>query len=290
MGRTSTLQSIEPTTSTDTLRSPTRRDQSISMRTSRPGEIWMGCLVVLGIIIAALVFGGWYASQNWRGWVAPPIRQAMTDGLAQASLPDEQRVALETEINGLIDSFEQGNLSFQEIGLIAQEFVESPLLPAAIVMGFDKSYYAPSTLSEEEKLEARKQMSRFIHGLTNEQIPQTKVDDTVAPISDPAGEVVIDTGTVKLSLKSPQRVTPEELREVTTLMKAAADEALIEDALIEINVAQEFTEMVDRALGRTPAVLPPAVDPAAPERVPGLPAPADPAEPADPEPAGGNPG
>jgi nitrogen fixation protein FixH len=284
MGRTNTLHTIEPTTGVDTLPSHATRARTIPMRTSRSGEIWMGCLVVLGIIIAALVFGAWYTSQNWRGWVAPPIRQAMTDGLAQASLPDEQRVALENEINGLIDSFEQGNLSMQEIGLIAQEFVESPLLPAAIVMGFDKSYYEPSTLSEEEKLEARKQMSRFIHGLTSEQIVLTKVDDTMAPISDPQGEIVIDTGSMSVKLKSPERVTPEELREVTALMKTAADEAQIEDVLIEINVAQEFTEMVDRALGRTPAALPPAVDPAAPERVPSLPAPADPA------PEGGNPG
>jgi hypothetical protein len=244
----------------------------------------MGCLVVLGLIIAVGVFGVWYTTQNWRGWAATPIRQAMTSGLAQANLPDEQRIALENEITGLIDSFEQGNLSMQEIGMIAQEFVESPLLPAAIVMGFDKSYYEPSALSAEEKLEARKQMSRFIHGLTNEQIPQTKVDDTVAPISDPAGEVVIDTGTIKLSLKSPQRTTPQELREVIALMKAAADEALIEDALIEIDVAQEFTEMVDRALGRTPAAAPAPAEITTPERVPGLPAPADP------QPEEGNPG
>ncbi len=235
---------------------------------TRPGNFWVGCLVVLALAIIALVIGGWFVMNNWRGWVAGPMQDVMNQAVAQAELPEEQRLAIETEIGGLMDRFRAGDLTMEEFGLIVEGVVEGPVLPAAIVLGFDKTYYAKNeALTDEQKAEARKQMSRFITGVTTEQIPQTKIDDAIAPISDPNGAVKVQAGNVNISIKDPKNTTPEELMQVIANMQAEADTAGIEDKEFTVNIADEFTRVIDDALGRESS-LPPAPTPAA---VPALP-------------------
>ncbi len=236
---------------------------------TRPGNFWVGCLVVLALAIIALAIGGWFVMNNWKGWASDFSRKVFDNAMSEVDLPEDQRLALEAEVNGLFDDFEAGDLSFEELGQIGKEFVESPLLPAAIVLGFDKSYYAKNeALTDEQKAEARKQMSRFITGVTTEQIAQTKIDDALAPISDPNGSVKIDTGSFSVTLKDPKNTTPEELMQVIANMQAEADTAGIEDKEFTVNIADEFTRVIDNALGREPSLptapAPPAT-PALPE-------------------------
>ncbi len=222
---------------------------------SRPGNFWIGCLVVVVLAIIALVIGGWYAMANWRGWASDGARSIFNDAIAQVDLPDDQKIALEAEVSGLIDSFEAGDLSLAELGQITAEFSESPLLPAAIVMGFNESYYADNEeLTDEQKTESRKQISRFVNGITSEEIAQTKIDDTFEPISSPTGEVDINAQTFRVRLKLPENTTPDELMAVIDNMRDQADEADIEDKEFVVDIAAEFTKVVDAALDRTPAL------------------------------------
>lgn len=233
---------------------------------TRPGNFWIGCLVVVVLAIIALVIGGWYVSANWRSWAAGPMRNGMTALISEAGLPDDEQVALEAEIGGLIDQFESGDLSIKDMSLILEELTDSPMLPAALVMGFDKTYYANNEdLTDEQKEEARKEMSRFITGVASKQIPKTKIDDVLEPISDPNGGVKVQAGNINISIKKPEKTAPDELMEAIANMKAEADEAGIEDKEFVIDIAAEFTKVVDAALGRTPVLSEAPEQPEAPE-------------------------
>jgi len=120
-------------------------------RLSRRGGILGGCLVVLAILLILAIAGGVYVSMNWRAWTADWTVQGVEQMLSQSDLPEEQRSAVMVEVQGLADDFKAGDVTLDELGKIANELIESPIIPVAAVYGTRKAYFEESGLTEEEK-------------------------------------------------------------------------------------------------------------------------------------------
>jgi hypothetical protein len=231
--------------------------QYFRKHTQRRGGVLAGCLIALAVVGVLVVALGIYAAMNWRGWASGAMNTAVEKGLAQSSLPEAEKQEVLAVVTSFTDEFEAGDISMEQFAKVMEELSKSPVLPAMIVMGIEKSYITDSELTDEEKADGSKQLSRFVRGVSEETISQTKIDDVTEPIhaamSDPK-KVSIHAGNINLELKQPGDVSTEELRAFLANAKAEADAASVPDEKIEVDWSDELQLAIDKALGRAPAL------------------------------------
>lgn len=227
----------------------------------RRGGVLAGCLIALGVVLVLLVAGGIYVAMNWRDWAASAGEAQLTSIIDEADLSDEDKIAMKSEVSELMLDFREKRVSLEELGRVAEEVAESPVLAGASIMFVDAQYIQKSELPPEEKAEGSKQLSRFMRGLFDKSISQTKIDDVTEPIhaQDASNAININTGNLNLRLKQPEDVSIEELQAFLTNCETVADEAGVPDEHYRVNMSQEFSDAIDRALGRAPAE-PPALE------------------------------
>lgn len=234
---------------------PIYRNRSQAAR----GGVLQGCLIALGVLVLLVVIGGVFVAMNWRGWTASLIEQGMTTVIDEADVSDADAAAMKGEVASLMQDFRDEKVSFEDLAHVAEELAESPVMTAASVMFVDKTYVQSSSLPPEEKAEGTTQISRLMRGLFSEEISKTKIDDVTEPIHyDPSTDkkppVQINSNNLNMQLKSPDDVTPEQLRAFLNNCKTTADEAGIPPERYEVDMAAEFSAAIDRALGRAPAL------------------------------------
>lgn len=249
-------------------------------RGGRRGGVVAGCLVALAVVLILLVIGGVFVAMNWRTWTSKGMHALVEEAVSESALPLEEQREVMAVADTFIAEFETGNVSMAQFGRVVEELSKSPMIPAMVMMGVDESYIAKSALPEEEKAEGSKDVSRFVWGVYDGVISQTKIDDVAQPISAPPGDqdaVVIQTDRVNLRLKKPENVTNEELRAFLANANAAADEAGVPDEQFTIDWSAELQGAIDRAMGRPPAPppAPPVMTEPPAEEGPQLPAPED---------------
>ena len=64
-----------------------------------------------------------------------------------------------------------------------EEIAESPLIPAAVVLGAQAAYVTPSSLSDEEKVDAQRQIGRLARGIVDEELTADQINRALASIS-----------------------------------------------------------------------------------------------------------
>lgn len=226
----------------------------------RRGGVLQGCLVALGVLVLLVVIGVVIVAMNWRGWTANLMEQGITAIIDQAELSDADADAMKQEVASLMQDFKDKKVSVEDLGHVAEELAQSPVMTAATVMFVDKSYVQSSALTDEEKSEGTTQVSRFMRGLFDGDIPKTKIDDVTAPLQfQPGGNttkppVQIHANNINLELKNPADVTTEELKIFLANCKQSADDAKVPPERYEVDMPGEFSAAIDRALGRAPAL------------------------------------
>lgn len=206
-----------------------------------------GCLAVLAVLLVLLVVGGIFVAIKWRSWVATGVESTMMKAVEAVHLPDGERAAIEQEITTLMQEFRDKKVSLEQLVKVAEEVSRSPMLPAASVLAMQASYLDKSGLSAEEKDAGSGQVARFAWGMYGKTIPDTKLDDVLKPIA------TRDIGGGNLRFREVKDVTDEDLRTLFANAKAEADAAGVPDPAPRVNVAEEFSKAVDRALGRESA-------------------------------------
>ncbi len=221
-------------------------------RVRRRGVIKVGCAALLVIVVLAMAAGFWVAL-SWRGWAAEGSRKAFAALIEKTGLPDEQKQGMIAHIDSLTAEFEAGTVSARDLVSVVEEVSRSPIIPAAIVAAMYEGYVQPSTLSEEEKQEARITLRRFARGVYEKSIPESAIGPTIEPISAPRDQsnVSIGTGRADYHLKEPKKVTPDELRAFIANARAKADEAGVPGDVAEVDFAAELGKAIDTALGRS---------------------------------------
>jgi len=233
---------------------------------ARPGGVLAGCLIALGIVLVVVIGFGIYAAMNWKSWTASAMR-AMVDAVTtELNLSPEQRAQIRAEVDLLATDFEKGNLSLEQFARVMEELAESPVIPAAVVLGAQAAYVRPSTLSDDEKQDADRQIERLARGIVDEQLTADQINTALAAISKQpggsSGSVEYRGGQINVELQEPRNVTPAELRQFIEDARSVADDAGIADEPFEVDIAVELRRAVDRALGRP--LRDPEVEPAMP--------------------------
>lgn len=264
----------------------------VSAAPARRGSFLTGCLIVVAVLVIIAVIAGLWIRANYRGVLANVTVKSVEAALNDSELSDEQKAEILAEVEVLTTDYKEKRISNEEMVEVLKEITESPLLPLGAVYAVDQGYVQPSTLTTDEKADAKLQLQRVARGFYEEKISQDQLEDILEPISKRQAADA-DPGEFEIELQEPEDVSVEELRQFVERSRSAADEAEIPNEPYEIDIAAELRKAIDRALGRElrDPELPPGdeagdAEPGDPE--PADPEPADPGEPApDPAPAGG---
>ncbi len=225
--------------------------------TTRRGGALAGCLIVLGVLVVLAIVGVVIVAMNWKGWAAG-LTKSLADQAIQASdLPESEKVEVMAEITALADGFKTGDISFEEFKRIGEDIANGPLIPAAVVGGFESMYLEPSGLSDEEKAGGGLAMSRVAQAVSDDKIEADALKAIFNPIqtaSTTGSGVHINHPKFTLHLKEPKACTDEELRQVIANAKAAADDAGVPNERMTFDVSDEIRAAIERATGKTPAV------------------------------------
>ena len=161
-----------------------------------------------------------------------------------SDIPEEEKAEVTRIISQLKEDYLAQGISIAELGLVLEAIGTCPALPIGLVVQFEQSYVVPSGLNADQKMAAGLHLNRLARGLADGRIDWSVSEQLLAPISDPGEDG-------KQHLRSPDLVSDHEILEVLVTAKNIADEAEISEAMIEIDISDEFLKAVEGALGRS---------------------------------------
>jgi len=194
------------------------------------------CLLGAGLIAGVV----WYVARNVKEIASDMAREVIVSGVENSEMDEEEKQAIIAQVDRVVDKYQSGEISTEDLGRIMKELGESPLVGAFMIYSIEAKYVAPSGLSDEEKEQARLTLQRVLRGVYEETI----TPDELEPLLDP---MTIQTPDGNRQLK--ETVTDQELRDFLAGCKQKADEAEVPDEPFEVKVSEEFRRAVDRALG-----------------------------------------
>ena len=202
--------------------------------------------LLVGIIAFCLIFVavGVYAVNNYNVWIAHGITAGMNAVINSSAIPEQEKAEVIQIISQLKKDYLAEEITMAELGLVLEAIGTCPALPIGLVVQFEQSYVVPSGLSGDEKMAAGLHLNRLARGLADGRIDWSVSEQLLAPISDPGADG-------NQQLRSPDRVSDDEILEVLVTAKEIADEAGISEEMIAIDISDEFLKSVEEALGRS---------------------------------------
>jgi len=202
--------------------------------------------LLVGLIAVVLIFAavGVYAAKNYKVWIADGITAGMNAVINSSAIPGQEKAEVTRIISQLKEDYLALEISIAELGLVLEAIGTCPALPIGLVVQFEQSYVVPSGLNADQKMAAGLHLNRLARGLADGRIDWSVSEQLLAPISDPGEDG-------KQHLRSPDLVSDHEILEVLVTAKNIADEAEISEAMIEIDISDEFLKAVEGALGRS---------------------------------------
>ena len=231
------------------------------IHTARRGNLLVGCGIVLLIVVILLGIGGYYVATQWRGWTASQSTKLVDTMLTKAQIDPDEHAEVMVHVNGLMTRFENKEVTMEQLGGVLEQLVESPVVPAALVIALDNLYITSSDLPDEEKAQARIDFARYTQGLFDETIPSESVNEVLEPVITTAPDkndiklnLKLDQdGSTITALKSADKVTTEDLRTLIANAKAQADDAGVTATPSEIDLSDELGKAIGIALGEIQA-------------------------------------
>ncbi len=218
--------------------------------------IAIGCLSVVFIAIVGMVITGVWVANNWKTWASDATTTIMANGIRDTELPLEDQRALIARVELVGEEFKSGALTLDEVQLIGETLLESPLLTLGVVEGMSKVYIEPSALTEEEKATAKRLTDRLGRGMYDKRIAPEELEGVLKPLSNEEQTVQIrrnDEGRVvsfQLDLKPPEQVTADELRAFMAEAESLLEQKAIPDEPFEVDIIEEFDRAIEAAVGR----------------------------------------
>ena len=202
-----------------------------------------GCLIAIIVTLAVLIGAGIYIASNFKHWAAEGVTVAMALVIQESALPDDEQSEIIGILHQLKEDFQNDDITLEELGLILEAIPNCPALSIGMMTQFEASYVIPSTLSDEEKIEANLTLNRFAQGLSGGTISWEEAHE----VSEPLTEIDAEG---KQTLKEPGEITEDEIRQMLVAAKQASDTAGIPGAKIEIDISDEFQKAIEEAIGR----------------------------------------
>lgn len=237
-------------------------------RYNRRGNMLVGCLAVLGVVILIAIIATVFVMRSYRGWLASGVESAVSSVLVEMNINDAEQGEIMGHVQTLMTKYTSKEISNEQLARVLENLVESPLVAAAMLGGIDKLYFESSDLNDEEKAAARVQLRRYANGLFDEEISPDTIEVVLASVStdDPdENDIVMQyktgpSGSERYALRSADEVSADDLRELVAQAQAAADEAGIEANPAEIDLSDTLGIAIADALDEDPTFWVPNAD------------------------------
>ncbi len=133
-----------------------------------------GLLKFLGIgCLGFIILGGlttWYVVNNIKSITAEVAQSIAETLISKTELSEEDKKELMLILDEITEEVKKGEISEAQFSAMLQSFSESGLLPALALHFFENTYLSKADLSQEEKDDMLKHLSRYRWGLINEKI------------------------------------------------------------------------------------------------------------------------
>jgi hypothetical protein len=202
----------------------------------------IGCLIVFAVCICLCGGVAWFVYSNLgriRTFAADTAREAITSGIRESNLDEEEKEAVITQVDRLVERYKSGEITMEQLGRVMEELAQSPLMGALVMLSIDAKYIQPSGLTADEKQQAQRTMQRVLRGFLEEKIRQEELEEAMDYVMDRRAD---GSRTLKES------VSDDDLRAFLSQLQERADAAEIPDEPFEIDISEEFRQAVDRAL------------------------------------------
>lgn len=248
---------------------------------ARRGNWLIGCGVVLAVIVVILLGVGIYVAVNLRGWAASGMQAGMNSVVDSLPIDDGEKVESHAVVDGFIQDFRDGKVTYAQLGKIFEELTKGPVMPAAAALGVGHMYFRDSDLDATTKADGMVQIARVAHGLASKAITPDDLPDILEPLKAKATErdtVQFDLpdGT-HLRLKAPPSATAEDLKAFVQAARTVCDEKGLPAAPPSFDLSTELQHAIDVGTGKAlpeptdapdPGITPddaPTAEPTAPD-------------------------
>ncbi|MCO6455867.1 MAG: hypothetical protein J5I93_11270 [Pirellulaceae bacterium] len=213
-------------------------------RRSNWTPILLGCLGV--VLLVVLICGGvvWYVTTNIKRIAADTIRNGIVSAVNDSELSAEDKQKIIVQVDRVVDDFKAGKITLEDLGRIAEELGESPIMGAAFIFFAEEKYVKVSGLTDEEKLAARRTLERAARGVHEGLLSTDDFEESM--------QIVMTTGP-NGEQQMKERLTDEEVRQFLASVKQKADDAGVPDEEFKIDIGETMRQAIDRALQGDPA-------------------------------------
>jgi len=220
----------------------------------------MSGLKLLGIVFVALVLicGGTvtYVAMHFRPLMAGWIREPLLKAIEASNLGDDQKKRLSAIFRPLVDAFEGGDISYEQVGQLAEKLTEGPFFNLVLIEVLETEHAETVEPDEEAGKEVAVVFDRFERGFVEGTISEEKVAEVLDTVST----------TRKDKGREPKKdLSKEQLEAFVVAMKEKADEAGVPDGPYQVDFAAELAKAVTEVLGAdwlVEAGIPAATQPA----------------------------
>ena len=204
-----------------------------------------GCLMTILIVVAIVVLigvgGGYYVYNNFKSLAVSAIFIPVKQIVSSYPIAEDTKTKLNQQIDRVKDGIIAGKLDESSVSTFLENVDIENTMKALAVEVFIQSYLEKSGLSVDEKQQLKANLNRFLHALYHK-------DFIKGPNSDKFFEDLKLEEQSDGTMKFPESMTDDELRQVSANAKIVADEYNIAENLPKFDVMANFTKAVDAML------------------------------------------
>jgi hypothetical protein len=214
-------------------------------RRSCLSSCFYGCLITFVVLVILGGIAAYYISRHWKEWASTIGSAALKETIEATELPAQEKDEIGEQVDRLADAFRRGLITKEQMAEIVQHVVDSPLMTTLAVSAIEKKYISPSGLNDQEKIQARQTLRRFLRGAIDKEIDEEGMNGAMQHVGRRNKD-----GNWELK----DRVTDDELREFLSEAKKLADDAGVPAEPEDIDPSDEFKRIIDKAMNIAPPV------------------------------------
>ena len=197
--------------------------------------IGCGAMVVLVIILGVVV------RMNWRTWAGNFSKTTLTRLINETELPEDQKQALNAQIEDLAEKFKAREVTPEQLLEIAARLNEGAFFDLALLGAAHSRYIVNSPMAEPDRAEATLSYQRFARGVLEGKISRIALGQALVVV-EKDGFSRRDSGEMKPELSD------EELARLLSDLKDEADEAEIPMEPFVVDFSDQLREIIDGVL------------------------------------------
>ena len=232
-----------------------------SIRPRNDGNLLVGCLIALAVVVVIVIIGVIVVAMNWKNWTADATVAIARESINESSLPQSEKPEMIAVIEDFTTRFKDGDITTERFFMTLAEVMASEVFPIGTAYAFDNGYVQASGLTDEEKADGSTQLMRIAQGLRDGDIPRADFEAVFQPAIDQeaAQDASFEMEGERIELlilRDPADVTDEQIKEVIESARTLADDNNVTGSPEMIDLSDALEAEIDASLDNAPAQTP----------------------------------